>query len=405
MASTFQNPDMVLREALIWWHQKATFIGSINRQYDDSYSDGRGGKIGDSLRVRIPIEAEVGDGETITPQEVVEESLTLRVQRRKHVALQFSGKELTQDVDNSDVSTRVLAPQVAKLVSVVEADTILDLLKQVPGQVDQNGTAFTFDTLLAAREVLNNNLCPNDGRRTAILKSRHARKLSNDLKANQNPASDISGIIRDGMIERVASFGDIYESSHIVDLTTGTAAEGDTSYLTNQVAAQDNTESLIIDTGSTTFKLGEVIEIEGVNEVHPETKVDTGRLAQFVLTADVAANATALPISPKLVASGPRQNVSNGAANNKKIFKRGAGNGELLNLSTAYHENAFTFITADLVKPRGGAMVSRKVKDNVSMRLVEDYEIRTDLSIMRLDILYGKGVLKPRGAVRMHADG
>jgi hypothetical protein len=50
-------------------------------------------------------------------------------------------------------------------------------------------------------------------------------------------------------------------------------------------------------------------------------------------------------------------------------------------------------------------MVSRKVKDNVSMRLVEDYEIRTDLSIMRLDILYGKGVLKPRGAVRMHADG
>lgn len=394
--------DIILSEALMVWHQDATFIGSINRQYDNSFTD-RGAKIGDSLRVRLPIEAEVGDGEVITPQEVVEESLTLRVQRRKHVALQFTSKELTMDVQN--FANQVLKPQVAKLVAVVEADTILDLLKQVPGQVDQNGTAFTFDTLLAAREIMNNNLVPNDGRRTAILKSRHARKLSNDLKANQNPVSDISGIIRNGMIERVASFGDIYESSHIVDLTTGTAAEGDTSYLTNQVAAQDNTESLITDTGATTFKQGEVIEVEGVNEVHPETKVDTGRLMQFVLTADVAANATAMPISPKLVASGPRQNVSNGAANNKKIYKRGAGNGELLNLSCAYHENSFTFITADLVRPKGGADYSVKTKDGIRMRLVEDYEIRTDLSIARLDIAYGKAVLKPRGAVRMHADG
>jgi hypothetical protein len=402
MASTLLTADEITREALDIFHQKATFIGSINRQYDDSFAQ-TGAKIGSALRIRMPNEYEVGDGEAINPQETVEDNIVLRVQRRKHIAVQFTSEEQTMSLD--DFSSRVLDPQLAKLVSVVESDTIDDVLKAVSCQVDQNGTAFTFDTFLAAREVLNNNLVPNDGKRTAILKSRHARKLSNDLKANQNPAGDISGIIRDGMMQRVAGFGDIYESSHIVDLTTGTAAEGDTSYLSNQVAAQDNTESLIVDTGSTTFKRGDIIELESVNEVHPETKVDTGRLMQFVITADVAANATALPISPKLIFSGVKQNVSAALANNKKIFKRGGGNGDTTNLSCAYHENTFTFATADLKMPRGNTFSSRKQKDGISLRFVEDYEIRTDLSIARLDILYGKLCLRPRGAVRMHADG
>jgi hypothetical protein len=287
---------------------------------------------------------------------------------------------------------------------VVEADFIDDVFKAVACQVDLNGTAFSFDALLAAREVLNNNLVPNDGQRTAALKSRHVRKLSNDLKAYQNPVES-SKLIRQGYVNTVASLGDIMESSHIIDLTSGTAAEGDTSYLSNQVAAQDNTESIVVDTGSTTFKRGEILEFEGVNEVHPETKVDTGRLMQFVLTADVAANAIALPISPKLVATGPRQNVSNGLANNKKIYKRGGGNGDTINLSCAFHKDSFIFATADLKMPRGNTFGARKNFDGISMRFIEDYEIRTDLSIARLDILYGKLCPRPRGAVRVHADG
>jgi hypothetical protein len=288
MASTLLTADDITNEALDIFHQEAGFIGSINRQYDDSFAQ-TGGKIGDTLRIRLPNEYEVGDGEAINPQATLEESVNLRIQRRKHIAVQFTSEELTMKLD--DFSSRVLAPQVRKLVSVVEADVIDDVIKAVACQVDLNGTAFSFDALLAAREVLNNNLVPNDGQRSAILKSRHVRKLSNDLKAYQNPVES-SKLIRQGYVANVASLGDIYESSHLTDLTSGTAAEGDTSYLSNQVAAQDNTESIIVDTGSTTFKRGEILEFEGVNEVHPETKVDTGRLMQFTLTADVAANAT-----------------------------------------------------------------------------------------------------------------
>jgi hypothetical protein len=401
MANNLLTIDEITREALLIFHQKATFLGSINRQYDDSFAK-RGAKIGDSLRIRLPNEYVVGDGESIVPQATDEQSTTLRLNRRKHVALQFTSEDRTLKLD--DFSARILDPAVSVLVANVEADAI-SMLKDLACQVDQDGTAFSFDTLMAAREVLNNNLVPNDGRRTAILKSSHARKIANELKSNQNPIPDINKIIREGLVQKLASFGDIYESSHVLDLTTGTAAEGDAGYLTNQVAAQDDTESLVVDTGTATFKRGEIIEVEGVNEVHPETKQDTGRLMQFTLTADVGASATALPISPKLIASGARQNVTNGAANNKIIYKRGAGNAEKLNLSAAYHEDAMTFVTADLVLPSGLDMAARKQKDGISLRILQDYEIRDDLFIGRLDIAYGYKCLRPRAGVRMHADG
>lgn len=391
-----------MAEALMIFHQKATFIGSINRQYDNTFVQ-RGAKKGDTVRIRKPNQYLVGDGEAINPQETEEETISLKVNRRKHVALQFTTEDLSLKMDK--FADRVLEPGVSVLVSVVDGAVFNNLSKQVHYQVDQNGTAFTFDTLLAGREVMINNLVPDDGKRTAILKPRHGRKLANDLKANQNPVSDISKLIRDGHITRVASFGDIYESSHVLDLTTGTAAEGATTYQTNQVAAQDNTSSLIVDTGSATFKAGEIIEVTGVNEVHHETKVDTGRLMQFVITADVAANATAIPISPALVATGPKQNVTNGAADNKAINKRGAGNGELLNLSMAYHEDFATFATADLVLPNHGGFQGRKNKDGISLRIVDDYEVRTDLKIARLDILCGEIVQLDKAAVRLHADG
>ena len=53
MANTLSVIDMVTREALRIAHEKLTFIGTIDRSYDDSYANS-GAKIGDTLRVRNP---------------------------------------------------------------------------------------------------------------------------------------------------------------------------------------------------------------------------------------------------------------------------------------------------------------------------------------------------------------
>mgnify|MGYP000556016473 CR=1 FL=1 len=53
MANTILTPTAVTSEALRIIHQKLNFVGSIVREYDDSFAKS-GAKIGSSLRVRNP---------------------------------------------------------------------------------------------------------------------------------------------------------------------------------------------------------------------------------------------------------------------------------------------------------------------------------------------------------------
>jgi hypothetical protein len=68
--------------------------------------------------------------------------------------------------------------------------------------------------------------------------------------------------------------------------------------------------TITLKSGSTTFLKGDVITIATLNAVHPETKADLGYLKQFVVTADSGANATSLSISPAIVYTGAKKNVS-----------------------------------------------------------------------------------------------
>ena len=52
MSNTILTPVAVTKEALRVLHQKLNFVGSISRQYDDSFAKG-GAKIGDSLKIRL----------------------------------------------------------------------------------------------------------------------------------------------------------------------------------------------------------------------------------------------------------------------------------------------------------------------------------------------------------------
>ena len=71
----------------------------------------------------------------------------------------------------------------------------------------------------------------------------------------------------------------------------------------------------------------------------------------------------------------------------------------------AFHKDAFTFATADLVLPKGVDMASRQVYDGISLRFVRDYTIADDQFPARFDVLYGSKAIRPELACRIHADG
>ena len=390
MANSILTPTAVTREALRVLHQKLNFVGNVNRQYDDSFAKS-GAKIGDSLKIRLPNQYTVRTGAVLDVQDTSETSTTLQIATQKGVDLNFSSNELTLSMD--DFSKRVLEPAMAVLAAAIESDA-LAMRNDVYNMVDNTSAAITFAKAAEARKKLQDCLAPEDNKRHALLNTLDNARFVDTLKGLFNPSGNISSQYRDGSMGRALGF-DFYENTHLSAQSVGARA----SYQTNAVTAQTGS-SLIVDTGTGAISKGEVFTIAGVNRVHPETKVDTGVLQQFVVTADYAGGSGTISISPAIVASGATQNVTNGAANDKVLTFIGTASTNY-GQSLFFHEDAFTFATADLVMPKGVDFAAREVYDGISMRVVRQYDINNDKFPCRLDVLYGYKTLRPELACRL----
>jgi hypothetical protein len=390
----------VTRKALQILHQKLNFIGNINRTYDDSFANS-GAKIGDSLKIRLPNEYTVRTGANLSAQDTTETSTTLQIATQKGVDITFSSAELTLSLD--DFSSRILEPAMAVLAANIEADA-LSMYKDVYNIVDNDGNAISFLNIMQGRKLLNDNLAPMDNNRTALLSTDHTAKLVDSLKGLFQDSNAIKQQYKEGMMGRTGGF-DFYENTLLANHATGTAAKT-TTYTVNGAVTTNGSTAVTVATGATTFKAGDIFTVAGCFRVHPETKVSTGVLQQFVVTADYAGGAGSVSFAPAIYTSGGRQNVvAAGMANSSAIVKVGAGNAELLTPSMVFHRDAFAFATADLVMPKGVDFAAREVYDGISLRTVRQYAISTDTMPCRIDVLYGYKTIRAQLAARIHADG
>lgn len=392
MANTILTPTAVTRAALAILHQKLNFIGSINRQYDDSFAK-EGAKIGDSLKIRLPNEYVVRSGMTMSAQDTVEQSTTLQVSTVKGVDLNFSSLDLTLSIQ--DFTDRIIEPAMSVLAATIEADAF-NMALDVYNVVNNVGSALTFNKALGARKVLVDNLTPGD-KRTLILNTQDNLDFVDGVKGLFQDSTQIAKQYREGKVGTTAGFGDIYENTLMPSQLTGTAA-ATTGYTVN--GASQVGSGVVVQTGSTTFKKGDVVTFVGCNRVHPETKLDTGALQSFVVTADYAGGAGTLLISPAIVTSGGRQNVTASPTNGGAVVKIGTASG-IYRPSLAFHKDAFTFATADLVQPKGVDFAAREVMDGISMSMVRAFQISDRSFPCRLDVLYGYKTLRAQTAVRI----
>lgn len=394
MANSLLTPTAVTREALRILHQKLNFVGTIVREYDDSFAKS-GAKIGDSLKIRLPNQYTVRSGATLSTQDTTESSVTLQVATQKGVDLNFTSVDLTLSLD--DFSKRILQPAMSVLAANIESDA-MSMYKDVYNEVANTGAAATFAKLLSGRKMLVDNLAPLSDR-VANLNTQDNIDLVDALKGLFHDSSAIKEQYREGMMGRTAGF-DFYENTMWPSHTVGTKAG---TPLTN--GADQSGSSVITDgwTASTAaLKKGDVFTIAGVFRVHPETKVSTGVLQQFVATADGTADGTGnltISISPSIVASGATQNVSNAAGDGKAITVVGTAS-TAHGISMLYQKEAFAFATADLVMPKGVDFSAREVLDGLSMRIVRAYDINNDKFPCRLDILYGYKTIRAQLAAR-----
>lgn len=406
MSNTLLSPTIITREALRILHQEAVFIGSINRQYDNQFANegaSPSGKIGPSLTIRMPNRFTVRSGATMQVQDITEESQILTVSTQKGVDFTFPVTDLTLTID--DFGKRYLQPAMARLSADIEKDAI-SMYKDVYSFVDHDAAALAFLHYLEAAQKLNENLAPDDGERKVLMCETHNTKLIDAVKGLFNPQATIGEQYRKGEVARdTAGFNSLRHSTLFANHTTGTAAK--TTGYSIDSAGTVTGSTITVKTGTTTFKQGDVITIATLNAVHPETKADLGYLQPFVVTEDFAgAGATSLKISPSIVTSGAKQNVSAAITADQVIVKLGAGASETLVQSLCYHKDAFTFVTADLIDvSKFGAWGAREVMDGISMRIARQYDIVNDRVPCRIDVLYGYKTIRPQLAARIHADG
>ena len=407
MANVNLTIDMITRESLRILHQKLNFCNNIIADYDDSFAQS-GAKIGNTLRVRLPIQYTSATGATMgttTAADSIQTSTTLTVNTQRHVPMRFTSNELTMSID--EFSSRHIEPAMAKLAAMMEYDGLSTLYPYINQVVDGDANV-GFDDVMNARAKLNGQLAPMDNR-TALLDTQGMVDLVTDNKSLFNAQDEINKQYKEGSMGRFGGF-DFYENTLIPTHTPGAEGEGSAYKVnganqTKTLSATDpdpTTGSLIVDTGTKTIAAGDVFTIgDDVFEVHPETKQSTGVLKQFTVTA-AATGAGTLTITPAIIASGPHQNVSAVPDDDDLLtFVSGVAASTAHKQSILFQKGFACMGTADLVLPKGVHMASRQSYDGISMRIVQDYDVVKDRVLTRLDVLYGFKILRPELAVRI----
>lgn len=400
MANSLLTIDMITRKGLAILENNLVLSRNINRQYDDSFAV-EGAKIGSSLRIRLPDRVLVTDGAALQTQDDNEQYTTLTVSSQKHVGINFTSAELSMQLD--DFADRVLKPRISQLASSIDAD-VANVFASVGTSVGTPGTTpATALVMLQAQQKMNEAAAPMSPRYLTVNPAANAA-LVNGLSGFFNPSDSISRQFKSGMMgENVLGYEEVNMSQSIKAFQVGsrTATGGTTSAA---VTTEGATTIAITGAGASgTIKAGEVFTLGARFAVNPQTRESTGSLFQFVALADVTldgSGAGTITVAPMYSAAHPLATITLLPGNGNNVTFLGAANGTYPQ-NIAYHKDAFTLATADLILPQGVDMASRANHNGISMRIVRQYDINNDRMPCRVDVLYGYAAIRPQLACRV----
>jgi len=409
VANTFLTIDTITKEALRIAHEKAVFIGSINRQFDKSWSSE--GATGNTLRIRYPAQYTRRQGSAVMDvQDSVHTSTSLVVATQDGVDMKFTSAEQSQDLNS--FSRDFIEPAIASLVSGIDSDVLIGCTKESYKYATNSfPTPFTANTPTTdvssltvaqnARTRLNQGLAPK-GDRFIQMDSGTMGQMVTNVAAYFNPSNAISKQYREGLVARTA-MADYYENERVWSMATLSAVALSSTKLNGYVSTLGQT-SMNVSLLTQAQTVGAVFTMANVFDVHPETKQQYQTLKQFVVTA--VTDASTYTISPALYRTGPRQNVSgNGTSTSTSAITFLGTTSRTIPQSLMYHRDAFTFATAALPMMADAAKCSVRTFDGLSLRCWQGSDIRNDEMLTRIDILYGYKVIRPEWACRIVGSG
>jgi hypothetical protein len=384
------------------------FIKTVDKEDADSFGQTFGYNHGDSININKPARFTVGSTADVTSaiQDVTEEKVSLTLDQRAVTAVNLTSAEVATDLALKSWAKRILKPAMSGMAQNIEANCLTIAKNNVANLVGTAGLS-TFDTdmLLNARQLLKQNLVPSDDL-YALVNSAAQRKASNARKGLFQASEELAKQYKRGAIGMADGFTWL-ENNLLPTHTNG----GDVAFAVEAsvVTIANGMSTLGVDgVGSgLTIKAGTTFTIDNVYAVHPITKVSTGELQQFVVTADVTeagSNQVTLQISPAIYYTNtdPRQNVNAAPVDEATCNIVGAASTGYQN-SLAFHPSAFRFASVPLMLPNDAHIAEQSTVDGITVRVWQASNVLTDKMILRLDVLYAFSAVRPEWAVRLTA--
>lgn len=401
MSNVLATSSIVAKEALAVLENMLGFSKNVNRDYEDEFtgSMSRGYAPGQTINIKRPPRYTYRAGRVAAPQSTVETTIPLTLQQGG-VDISFTSAERTLSLSKLEDKLRAAMVPVANEVDrqgLAMAHYATYNALNPTGALPTTG-ALAIQAMTQMGQRLDEMAAPRDGRRSMTMNPAMNASLVQGFGGFFNNQQKIGNQYNTGL--QSDSFGFDVGMDQNVDVHTNGAATA-----TNVSAAGVTGSSVpVVAVAGGTLTRGTTISLPGVFAVNPVSRQSTGQLAQFVVTADVLVGATSIPISPAIVTSGAFQNVTASPTNGQPYVIFGAA-GQSYSTNIACHKDAFTLACVPLWAPpkNGVSEVSQKSYKGLNLRVVEGYDVTNDVSVMRIDILFGWAATYPELALKYYS--
>lgn len=437
-------PELWAQEGLAILEENMVIANLVHRDFEDEVRD-----FGDVVNTRRPGTFRISrkkDGTSLTQQDANATNVRVPLDQWFYNSFVIKDGEASKSFqDLVDIYLRPGMQTIARGVDRAVLGRCHNFLRAPANRVGrlQNLTALNSkDYMLEAREVLNVNKAPTDGRNLVLAPASETALLKNDMFLKANERGDGGTALENAELGRILGFATYMDqnvnsmaaAAMVGQVVAGTitnaqgAGEGGVQPCTLAYQAVIGEFATVEDNDQPTYitaLTGATTDIT-LNEVNKYATEDGAVLIVYkkcdVVATQAAGYAEAVVVDGWTVAPQIGQLVAFGASANRRTYTvieswlSGTGEQSLIldrpleiditaadpcflgpagTLNLAFHRDCLALVTRPLAVPSGalGVMSHVGAYNNIAMRVTMQYDIQEGGTVVNLDILAGVAVL------------
>ena len=411
MSNNLKVTDKLAAVALDIFKQTSHVAQHSTRSYEQEFN--AGAKIGDNCRIKIPSRYALQTGNNRTnPQAIEQQTRNLTLNQNKYVSLNLTSQELAVFTGtDAKAQQEILEQPIANLARYVDT-YCFGLMNSAANAtiqklaIDMSGNAtddVTVKDVARMNSMLGSQLAPYD--RVVAASPFDLASIQRSQLGLFNPSKDVSDAYHSGMAGSGLGFGKWIETVATGTQTVGTA----TTATTSAAVASDGLVAIPISSLSGFAFAGQALTVSGVYMIDPQTLTGIPQLATMTLSADAPAGSTTLYVVNPLYSAGGSSltlaNVSALPANGATVTFIEAVTAKTTQVGkTAYNLVGWTkkaFALAFMHQPDdlAGAEARSITEDGVSIRIIKQYQSRSNSMDLIADLQFGALVTRPEWIV------